>query len=104
MEKNHEQGCDEGVAGVPAGTTPAGGAWSVRGSRPAGECRDLELPGVSARTPGAGVPAAAAQADRTAAEGVASASGEELAVARSETSASESGAPVARALERRLCG
>ena len=103
-EKNHEQGCDEGVDGVPAGAAPASGACPVRGGRPAGGRRDLELPGVSAGTPGAGVPAAAAQADRTAAEGVASPSGEELAVARSQTSASESGAPVTRSLERRLCG
>jgi hypothetical protein len=104
MEKNHEQGCDEGAGNVPAGTVPASSACPVRGGSPTGECRELGLPGVSAGSAGAGMPAAAAQADRTAAEGVASSPGKELAVARSETSASESGAAVAHALERGLCG
>jgi len=104
MEKNHEQGCDEGAGNVLAGTAPAGSACSVRGSSPAGECRELGLPGISVGSAGAGMPAAAAQADRTAAEGIAPSPGEELAVARSETSASESHAAIAHALERGLCG
>jgi hypothetical protein len=104
MEENHEQGCDEGVGGVPAGTAPASGAFPVRGGSPAGECRELGLSGVSAGVIRARVSAAAAQADRTAAEGVASPPGEELDGARPEASACESGAAVTDALERRLCG
>jgi len=47
-EENHEQGCDEGADGLPAGTAPAGGAGPIRGGGSAGECRDLELSGVPA--------------------------------------------------------
>jgi hypothetical protein len=103
MEEKHEQGCHQGAGDVPPGATSAGSACPVRGSGPTGECRDLGVSGVSAGTLGAGVPAAQAQTDRTTAEGIASTPGEELGVARSETSACESGAAVAHALGRRVC-
>jgi len=41
-EESHDQGCVEDVDGLPAGTAPAGGARPIRGSGPAGECRDVE--------------------------------------------------------------
>src|SRR5262249_38295416 len=82
-EEKHEQGCDPGAGDLPAGAASAGGACPVRGGGPTGDCRDLELSGVSAGTAPAGVPATPAQTDRTAAEGSAAAPGEELGRARS---------------------
>src|SRR5205809_1063988 len=104
MEETHEQGCDEGAGGVPAGTAPAGGACPVRGGSPPGECGDLGLSGVSLGVAAARVPAAAAQADRAAAEGIASSSREELVVTRPEAFARQSAAAVTHALGRRLFG
>ena len=101
-EEKHEQGCDPRPGELPAGAASAGGAWSVRGGGPTGECRDLELSGVSAGTAPAGMPATPTQTDRTAAEGIASAAGEELGVARPEAPAGAGGAAVAYALGRRV--
>src|SRR5262249_6107706 len=83
-EEKHEQGCDPGAGDLPAGAASAGGACPVRGGGPTGDCRDLELSGVSAGTAPAGGAATPAQTDRTAAEGSAAAPGEELGRARSE--------------------
>ena len=104
MEENHEQGCVEGVDGLPAGTAPAGSTGPIRGGRPAGQCRGVELSGLPAGATGAGMPATAAAPDRTAVERFAAAPGEELGGARSEASAVAGGATIARTLERGLCG
>jgi hypothetical protein len=104
MEETHEQGCDEGAGGLPAGTTPAGGARPVRGGGPASECRDLELSGVPAGAAGTGMPAAPPAPHRAVVEGVAPAAGKELGVAGPEAFAGESGPAIARAAQRRLRG
>jgi hypothetical protein len=104
MEECHEQGCLENVDSLPARTAPAGGACPVRSSGPAGECRDLDLSGVPTGVAGARMPGAASASDRTAAEGLTAAVGEELGGPRSEASATQSGAAVACAVEWRLCG
>src|SRR5207248_290328 len=89
---------------VSAGAAPAGGASSVRGGGAAGECGDLELPGLLTGVVRAGVSAAASAADRTTIEGVAAAAGEELVGVGPEASAGEGGAAIAGAVERGLCG
>jgi hypothetical protein len=102
-EGSHEQGCVEGIAGLPAGVAPAGGPSPVRSGGSAGECRELELPGVFTGVTGAGMPATPPEADRAALEGIASAVGEELGGAGSEAIAAEGGAATARTVERGLC-
>jgi hypothetical protein len=103
-EESHGQGCVATLGGVPAGVAPAGGAGPVRSGSPAGECRDLELPGLSVGVTGAGMSGEAAAADRAVAEGVAAAAGEELGGVGCEVSADEGGAAVAWSVERGLCG
>jgi Mu transposase-like protein len=104
MEENHERGEVGSVAEVPAGPAPADGAVAVRGGGAASDGRGLELCRVPPRAAGAGVPAAAAEPGGAAAEGVALAVGEELGVVGCETSAWQSSAAIARAVEWGLCG
>jgi hypothetical protein len=104
MEENHEQGCDEGVDGLPAGTAPAGSACPVRGGESTSECRGVELSGVPVRSPGTRVPATPTEPDRTTSQGVALAVGEELGVARLETLAAQGRSAIAWTAERRLLG
>ena len=99
-----EQGRDGGVDALSAGTAPGDGAEPVRVGCASGDGGDLELPGLPAGTAGARVPAAAAQPDRTVAEGVAPAPGEELVGAGPEASAGQGGAAVAWPVEWGLCG
>jgi hypothetical protein len=103
-EVSDEQGRDGGVDALPAGTALGNGAEPVRGGGTPGDGGDLELLGLPAGAGRARVPAAAAQPDRAAAEGVAVAPGEELGGAGPEASARESGAAVARPVERGLSG
>lgn len=103
-EESHGQGRVEALGGVPAGVAPASGAVPVRGGSSAGECRDLELPGVSVGVAGAGMSGAASAAGRVVAEGVPAAVGEELGGVGCEVSAAEGRAAVARPVERGLCG
>jgi hypothetical protein len=103
-EESHEQGRTGGVNTLPAGTTVGDGAESARGGVASGDSRDLELCDLPIGADATRVPTAAAQPDRTSAERVAAAVGEELGGAGPETSAGESGATVAWPLERRLPG
>jgi hypothetical protein len=103
-EVSDEHGRDGGVDALPAGTAPGNGAEPVRSGGTPGDGGDLELPGLPAGTGRARVPAAATQPDRAAAEDVAVAPGEELGGAGPEASAGESGAAVARPVERGLSG
>jgi hypothetical protein len=103
MEKNHEQGCDEGVDGLPAGTAPAGSPCPVRSGGPASECRDLELSGVFEGTTGTREPATTTEPHRTAPARITPAVGEELGVARPETLAAQGCSAIAWAADRRLC-
>ncbi len=102
-EDNHEQGCDEGPDGLPAGIAPAGSACPVRAGGSTGECRDVELSGVPNGTPGTRVPTTAAEPDRTTLEGLATAAGEELGNARSETFASQGSAAIAGTSQWGFC-
>ena len=104
MEECHEQGCLEDVDGLPSGAAPAGGACPVRSSGPAGECRDLDLSRVPTGVAGARMPGAASASDRTTAERLTAAVGEELGGPRSEASATQGGAAIACTVEWRLCG
>jgi hypothetical protein len=99
-----EQGRGGGVDALSAGTAPGDGAEPVRVGGATGDGGDLELPGLPAGTARARVPAAAAQPDRTVAEGVAAAPGEELVGAGPEASAGQGGAAVAWPVEWGLCG
>jgi hypothetical protein len=103
-EESDDPGGGAAVDGLPAGAAPAGGACPVRSGGPAGECRELGLSGLLTGVAGAGMPTAAAAADRTAAERVPAAVGEELGGAGSEASAAQSDAAAPRPGERRLCG
>jgi hypothetical protein len=103
-EESHEQGRTGGVNTLPAGTTVGDSAESARGGGASGDGRDLELRELFAGADAARVPTAAAQPDRTSAERVAAAVGEELVGAGPQTSAGESGAAVAWSVERRLSG
>jgi hypothetical protein len=104
QEVSHDQGRVGGVAGVPAGVAPAGGAGAVRGGGPASDGRELELCGLPAGVTGAGMSAAAAAPHRALAEGLEAAAGEELVGVGPEAAAAEGGAAVTRAVERRLRG
>jgi hypothetical protein len=99
-----EAGCDGGADALLAGTPLGDGAEPVRSGDAPGDGGIVELYGVHDGTRAAGVSAAAMQPHRTAAEGLASAAGEELVVAGSEAVPDEGGAAVARAVERRLFG
>jgi hypothetical protein len=103
-EVSDEQGCDQGADGLPAGTAFGDGAEPVRGGGASGDDRIVELPGLPSGADAAGVPAAAAQPDRTSAEGIAIAVGEELVGTGPEASAAESGAAVAWPVERGVFG
>jgi hypothetical protein len=104
QEVSHDQGRVGGVAGVPAGVAPAGGASAVRGGSPASDGRELELCGLPAGVTGAGMSAAAAAPHRAAAEGFQVAPGEELVGVGPEAVAAEGSAAVARAVERGFRG
>jgi hypothetical protein len=104
QEPKDEQGCVVDADSVPAGTASAGGQAAVRGGGPASECRDVELPGLSARAVGARMPAAAAAPDRAPVAGVEAAAREELVNAGPEASAGQGGAAGACSAERGLCG
>jgi hypothetical protein len=103
-EESHEQGRTDGAGALPTGTTTGDSAEPTRGGGAAGDGRNVELRDLSAGAAAARVPAAAAQPDRTPAESVAVAVGEELVGAGPEASACESGAAVARSAEWRLSG
>ncbi len=104
LEESHEQGRVADVDEMPAGAASAGGACSVRGGGPAGECRNLELSGVLTGGTGAGMSATESAADRTTAEGVAAPLGEELGGVRPKAAADEGGAAIPEFVERGLCG
>jgi hypothetical protein len=104
QEVTDEQGRDGGVDTLPARIAFGDGAEPVRGSGPAGDRGVVEPCGLSAGTARARVPAASAQPDRTAREGVEAGVGEELVGVGPETSADEGGAAVAGPVERGLSG
>ncbi len=103
-EQTHVPGRDGGVAGLPARAAPAGGDGAVRGGGPAGDGGVVELCGLPGGVVATRVPAAPPAPGGTILEGVEAAAGEELAGARPEALAGESGTAVARAGERRLRG
>jgi hypothetical protein len=103
-EEPDEQGPDGGVDTLPARTKVGDGTEPARGRGAAGDGGDLELRELPAGVAAARVPAAATQPDRTLAESVAVAVGEELVGPGPEASAGESGAAVAWVAERRLSG
>jgi transposase len=104
QEASDDQGRIGGVAGVPAGVAPAGGAGAVRRGGPASDGRELELCGLPAGVTGAGMSAAAAAPHRATAEGFQVASGEELVGVGPEAVAAEGSAAVTRAVERGFRG
>jgi hypothetical protein len=99
-----EPGRDGGVDTLSAGTAFGRGAEPVRSGGPAGDGGVVELCGFPARTVGARVPAASAQADRAAVEGVEAVVGEELVGVGPEASAGEGVATVAEPAERGVSG
>jgi hypothetical protein len=103
-EVNDEQGREQSPDQLPTGTALGDDAEPVRGGGAASDGGVVELPGLPSGTDAARVPTAAAQSDRTAAEGIAVAVGEELVGAGSEASAGESGAAIARSVERGVLG
>ncbi len=103
-EESHEQGCVEEIAELSAGVASAGGAGRVRSGGPAGECRDLELPGVFIGIARAGMSGAGSASDGAIVEGLASAPGEELGGVGCEVSAGQGGAAVAWSVEWGFCG
>lgn len=103
-EVSDEQGREQGPDPLPAGAAPGDGAQPVRGGGAAGDGGVMELRELPSGADAARVPTAAAQPDRAAAEVVAAAVGEELVGAGPEASAGESGAAVARSVERGVFG
>lgn len=103
-EASDEQGCAGGVGGMPEGTVPGDGEVPIRGGHTAGDGRGVELCGFSAGVGAARVSGTAAQADRTAAQGVEAGPGKKLGSAGPEAVADEGGAAVADPVERGLPG
>ena len=99
-----ESGADGGADAVFAAVAPAGDARGARGGGPAGDGPIVELCQLLVGAGPARVPAAAPAPHRAFAQDVAAAVGEELAGAGPQASADQSGAAVADAGERGLCG
>jgi len=103
-EVRHDAEGDGGSGTVLDGTAPANDACPARSGGAASDGGDLGLRRVSAGTGTTRVPATASESDRTSAQGVEAAVGQELVGAGPETTAAESGAATAGAFERRLSG
>jgi hypothetical protein len=104
MEASDEQECADSVGGLPAGITADGDTEPVRGGVSPGNGWIVGVRGVPSGVDATRVPAAAAQADRTIAEVVTAASGEELGIARPEATPCQGRAAVAGAVERGVFG
>jgi hypothetical protein len=103
-EESHEQGRDPDVGEMPAGATSTGSARAVRAGGSASGCRSVELCGLLTGSAGTGMSATASAPNRSFAEGVAAAAGEELGDVRSEASTVEGGAAISGPVERGLRG
>jgi Mu transposase-like protein len=91
-EADDGDGREGDVGGLPGGPALAGVPPGLRGTGAAGPAGVVELRALPAAVGGAGVPAAAGQADRAAAAAVAAAAGEELAGPGTEAVPGESAA------------
>ena len=103
-EEIDEPEYDGSAEALLTGTSLGNHAEPVRGGAASGDRGIVGPCRVPAGTRAAGMPAAATQPHRTAAEGLASAAGEELGVAGSEAVPDQGDAAVARAVERRFFG
>lgn len=103
-EVGDEQGRDSGVDALSAGAASGDGAEPVRSGGAAGDGGIVELCELPGGAGAARMPAAPAQPDRTAAEGLTLAVGEELVGAGPEAFAGEGGAATAWSAERGIPG
>ena len=99
-----DPGTDGGVDALFAGTAPAGDACGARSGGSAGDGPVVELCQLLVGADPARMPAAPAAPDRAIAQDLAAALGEKLAGAGPQASPDQSGAAIADAGERGLCG
>jgi len=104
MEVSDEPGQDGSADTLPGGAASGSSTESVRVGDATGNGGVVGLRRVPAGADAARVPAAAAQPDRAAAEGVEAVAGEELVGAGPEASTNQGGAATAEPAERRLFG
>ena len=96
--------CWRGTDTLSSGIAFADDAYTARGGGSASDGGDVELCRLPAGVGAARVPAAAAEADRTPAQGLEAAAGEELAGSGPEAFAGQGGATTACFVERRFPG
>jgi hypothetical protein len=104
MEVSDEPGQDGSADALPRGAASGSNPESVRVGDTTGDGGVVGLPRVPAGVDAARVPAAAAQPDRAATEGIEAVAGEELVGAGPEASADQGRTATAEPAERRLLG